>query len=192
MASIFLELIKMAVAIKKIPNSNFKKKCIGIFNKRWAQFDTDTYLVAYFLHPKYRGKFNYFCLFYLLYFCLFSFFYFYLAMGIQDKAFRQLCLNAMKIWSKFGNNSVSCKILLSQFRKYSENKPPYDMDYIDEYDFLDTPELWWITCRQPNNYIQQLALKLFAITPHQAACERVFSVLDWMIGNRRIRYLCIL
>jgi hypothetical protein len=69
MASIFLELIKMAVAIKKIPNSidsDFKKKCIGIFNKRWAQFDTDTYLIAYFLHPKYRGKFNYFVCFYLL------------------------------------------------------------------------------------------------------------------------------
>jgi hypothetical protein len=113
-------------------------------------------------------------------------------MGIQDKAFRQMCLNTMKIWSKFGNNSMSCKILLSQLRQYSENKPPYDMDYIDEYDFLDTPELWWTTCRQPNNYIQQLALKLFAITPHQAACERVFSVLDWMIGNRRTRYLYIL
>ena len=82
-------------------------------------------------------------------------------MGIQDEAFRQMCLNAMKIWSKFGNNSISCKILLSQLRKYSENGPPYDMDYIDEDDFLDTPELWWTTCRQPNNYIQQLALKLF-------------------------------
>jgi hypothetical protein len=110
-------------------------------------------------------------------------------MGIQDNAFRQMCLNAMKIWSKFGNNSTSCKILLSQLRQYSENKPPYDMGYIDEYDFLDTPELWWTTCRQPNNYIQQLALKLFAITPHQTACERVFSVLNWMIGNRRTRYL---
>ena len=66
MASIFLELIKMAVSIKKIPNSidlDFKKKCIGIFNKRWAQFDTDTYLIAYFLHPKYRGKFNHFIFF---------------------------------------------------------------------------------------------------------------------------------
>jgi len=58
MASVFLELVKMAIAIKKIPNSispDFKKKCIGIFNKRWAQFDTDIYLVTYFLHPKYRG-----------------------------------------------------------------------------------------------------------------------------------------
>uniref|UniRef100_U9UUH0 HAT C-terminal dimerisation domain-containing protein n=1 Tax=Rhizophagus irregularis (strain DAOM 181602 / DAOM 197198 / MUCL 43194) TaxID=747089 RepID=U9UUH0_RHIID len=58
------------------------------------------------------------------------------------------------------------------------------MEYTDEY---DTPELWWSTCRQPNNYIQKLALKLFAITPHQAACKRAFSVLNWMIGKRRTR-----
>ena len=103
-----------------------------------------------------------------------------------------MCLDAMKIWSKFGNGSSSCKILLSQLRQYSEYKPPYDMDYIDDHDCLDIPELWWTSCRQPNNYIQKLALKLFAITPHQAACERVFSVLSWMIGNRRTRYLYIL
>ena len=63
MASIFLELIRMAIAIKQIPSyldPNFKKQCISIFNKRWAQFDTNTYLIAFFLHPKYRGKFNYF------------------------------------------------------------------------------------------------------------------------------------
>lgn len=109
-------------------------------------------------------------------------------MGIQDKAFRQMCLNAMKIWSKFGNGSNSCKILLSQLRQYSEYRPPYNMDYTEKLN-LDTPELWWTTCRQLNNYIQQLALKLFAITPHQAACERVFSILSWMNGNRRTRYL---
>jgi hypothetical protein len=53
----------MAVAIKKIPNyldPNFKKECIGVFNKRWAQFDIKIYLVALFLHPNYRGQFNYF------------------------------------------------------------------------------------------------------------------------------------
>ena len=94
-------------------------------------------------------------------------------------------LTAMKIWSKYGGGENSCRILLSQLRKYSEYKAPYDMTYIDNY---DTPELWWSTCRQPNNYIQQLALKLFAITPHQAACERVFSMLNWMIGTKRTRY----
>jgi hypothetical protein len=63
---IFLELIKMAAAIKQTSNyldSDFKKECIKIYNKRWMQFDTDLYLVAFFLHPKYRGKFNYFALF---------------------------------------------------------------------------------------------------------------------------------
>ena len=94
----------------------------------------------------------------------------------------------MKIWSNFEGNANSCKILLTQLRSYYKYKAPYDMAYTDNYDI---PELWWSTCRQPKNYIQELALKLFAITPHQAACERVFSVLDWMIGKRRTRYLYI-
>ncbi|PKC55679.1 hypothetical protein RhiirA1_475202 [Rhizophagus irregularis] len=49
-----------------------------------------------------------------------------------------------------------------------------------------TPELWWLTCQQPNNYIQKLALKLFAITSYQAACEQAFSVLNWMIAYRKV------
>jgi len=77
MASIFLELIKMAVAIKQISNyleldPDFKKNCISIFNKRWTQFDTDTYLVAFFLHPKYQGKINY--LFIFIYYNIFYLF----------------------------------------------------------------------------------------------------------------------
>ena len=106
--------------------------------------------------------------------------------NFQDKTFRQMALAAMKIWSKFGSNENGCKILLSQLRSYSEYNPPYDMEYTDGY---DTPELWWSTCRQPKNYIQKLALKLLAITPHQAACERAFSILNWMTGKRRTRYL---
>jgi hypothetical protein len=97
-----------------------------------------------------------------------------------------MALSAMKIWSKFGGSTNSCKVLLSQLRSYCEKKSPYDMEYANNY---DTPELWWTTCRQPKNYIQELALKLFAITPHQASCERAFSVLNWMIGRRRTKYL---
>jgi len=49
----------MARAISQISfiqNSDFKNKCIAIFNKRWKQFNTEVYLFAFFLHPKYRGK----------------------------------------------------------------------------------------------------------------------------------------
>ena len=56
MASCFFELMKMAIAIKNIPsslNTNFKRQCIRIFNKRWEQLDIMTYLLTFFLHPKY-------------------------------------------------------------------------------------------------------------------------------------------
>jgi hypothetical protein len=48
----------MAHAISEISfqNLEFKKKCIAIFNKRWKEFDTNIYMLAFFLHPKYRGK----------------------------------------------------------------------------------------------------------------------------------------
>ncbi|CAJ0767106.1 2199_t:CDS:2, partial [Entrophospora sp. SA101] len=163
MASCFLELVKMAIAIKNLPSSldtNFKRQCIRIFNKRWEKLDVMTYLLTFFFHPKYRAK------------------------GFQNTIFREMSLFAMKIWTDFGGGTNSCKILMAQIRKYSENYPPYDMEYIDNH---DTPEIWWATCRQPDNFIQQLALKLFAVVPHQVACERVFSVLDWMIGKRRTR-----
>ena len=60
MALYFLELVKMAIAIKNISNIidlNFKNLCIKIYNKYWKQFDILTYLLVYFLHPKYRGRF---------------------------------------------------------------------------------------------------------------------------------------
>ena len=60
MADVFMELIKLAISIKEIPtlinNNSFKQECYGIFNKRWKQFDTDIYILAFFLHPKHRGK----------------------------------------------------------------------------------------------------------------------------------------
>ncbi|RIA83718.1 hypothetical protein C1645_742866 [Glomus cerebriforme] len=104
--------------------------------------------------------------------------------NFQDKTFHQMALATMKIWLKFGSNENSCKILLSQLQLYSEYNSPYDMEYTDGY---DTPELWWSTYRQPKNFIQKLALKLLAITSHQAACKRAFSILNWMTKKWKIR-----
>lgn len=58
MADCFVELIKMARIISEISiqNLEFKEKCIAIFNKRWKEFDINIYMLAFFLHPKYRGK----------------------------------------------------------------------------------------------------------------------------------------
>ncbi|CAJ0643437.1 5813_t:CDS:2 [Entrophospora sp. SA101] len=61
-----------------------------------------------------------------------------LAKGFQNTIFREMSLFAMKIWTDFGGGTNSCKILMAQIRKYSENYPPYDMEYIDNH---DTPEI---------------------------------------------------
>src|SRR5579859_4413897 len=116
MAIIFLEIVKMAAAIKQLPNSlnlKFKKKCIGIFNKCWTQFDTNIYLLTYFLHPKYRGNFDY--IYFFIYFILLFIFKIYLDKGFQEKTFCQVGLTAMQIWAKFGGNKNSCKIYLISF-----------------------------------------------------------------------------
>ena len=37
------------------------------------------------------------------------------------------------------------------------------------------------------NYIRDLALKIFLIRSHNAECERIFSVLEWMMNKRKTR-----
>ena len=42
-----------------------------------------------------------------------------------------------------------------------------------------------MSCEDQPPYAKQLALKIFAVTPHSASCERMFSVLGWLYGKRR-------
>ncbi|CAG8583074.1 15950_t:CDS:2 [Cetraspora pellucida] len=57
LAECYLGYIKLAVAIKNIFQDHhlmFYHTCISIFNERFRIFDYDEYLLAYYLHPKYR------------------------------------------------------------------------------------------------------------------------------------------
>jgi hypothetical protein len=40
-----------------ITNSAFRTYCLERFNTRWNQFDFNIYMLAYFLHPLYRGMY---------------------------------------------------------------------------------------------------------------------------------------
>ena len=61
LADCFIQLIKLAISITKIPNEQeligFKNHCIKVINDRWKSFDIQPYLLAYYLHPLYRGMF---------------------------------------------------------------------------------------------------------------------------------------
>lgn len=83
-----------------------------------------------------------------------------------------------------GHDQNSCEKLLSQLRKYKTKRAPFNQPYNFK---SDTPFIWWETAQNTREEweLQTLALRLFAITPHSASCERSFSVLGWFYGQRR-------
>ena len=170
MADIFIALIQMAIAIKALLTEStaklkeFRQKCIQFYNKRWKEFDIELYLLAYFLHPKYHGK------------------------GLIPETFQLIQRKALSLWSNLGGGAKSALILAIQINNYDGYKSPYNFSYMDE---LQTPQSWWLGCKQSNHYLQELALYILSIVPHSANCERVFSVLSWFTQKRRSRYIYI-
>ena len=53
----------------------------------------------------------------------------------------------------------------------------------------ENPIIWWLSINvdENNDELQQFALRLFAISPSQAVCERNFSALKWFFGDRRTK-----
>ncbi|CAB4476985.1 unnamed protein product [Rhizophagus irregularis] len=83
-----------------------------------------------------------------------------------------------------GGGLKSAFTLAVQMNNYDDFKSPYNFPYIDE---LQTPQSWWLGCKQSNHYLQELALYILSIVPHSASCEHVFSVLNWFTQKRRSR-----
>ncbi|PKY33949.1 hypothetical protein RhiirB3_453264 [Rhizophagus irregularis] len=59
LADCFLQLIKSSYSIKSLSETHttFRQQCIKAFNKRWMQFNFRLYMLAYLLHPLYRGTY---------------------------------------------------------------------------------------------------------------------------------------
>ncbi|CAG8831284.1 30620_t:CDS:2, partial [Racocetra persica] len=64
-------------------------------------------------------------------------------------------------------------------------KHPFEDEFVAS---VDTVNNWWESIDlKKNEDIKSLAIKLHSISPHNAACERVFSVLGWYFRKRRTR-----
>lgn len=83
-----------------------------------------------------------------------------------------------------GGGETSSNLLICQLLTYKNFSSPYEFQYVKEMYSIET---WWRMIEQKDNFIQQLALKIISITPHNVGCERLFSVLGWMCSNRRSR-----
>jgi hypothetical protein len=101
--------------------------------------------------------------------------------------FRELLLSADNIFKKMGKSNISRRELLYQMKLYRTREPPFDILY----SMSETPLIWWFSLEdsfpKSEDYLVQLALKLFSIVPHAAGCERVWSKLGWLYGTRRNR-----
>ena len=58
LADAFIQMIRLGYLIKKFNVCPFQQHAIQAFNKRWSEFDISLYLLAYFLHPRFRGKYK--------------------------------------------------------------------------------------------------------------------------------------
>ena len=109
----------MATAINALKKNDlserteFRKQCIQFYNKRWKEFNIKFYLLAYFLHPKYRGK------------------------GIKDLVFHQILHTALEIWKKISSELACTNLLVVQIKIYDIFEPPYNYTFIER---VETPK----------------------------------------------------
>ncbi|PKK55767.1 hypothetical protein RhiirC2_722271, partial [Rhizophagus irregularis] len=153
LADCFIQLILLANAIKKLPSQGmvgFHQHCIESFNKYWDKFDPNIYILSYFLHPNYRGQ------------------------GLKTEYWKIITTTAGQIWRNNGGDKKSCNRLLAQIRNYELRRSPYNQDFDNS---LETPMSWWYSIKDKYDYLKDLAIMIFSITPHSAGCERIFSTL---------------
>jgi len=68
-------------------------------------------------------------------------------------------------------------------RRFEARLPPFNLPYISG---IDTPKIWWGSFKSQPRHLAELACRIFSINPTQASCERNFSSLKWILGDRRI------
>ncbi|CAG8516047.1 21128_t:CDS:2 [Gigaspora rosea] len=76
---------------------------------------------------------------------------------------------ALILWKQSGGGATSAEILRTQMGLYKNSEPPFKEKFVESVDNVRTPD-----------HIRTLALRLNAVTPHNAACESIFSILNWI------------
>src|SRR2546421_432324 len=76
---------------------------------------------------------------------------------------------------------------MHQMKQYCCRELPFDI----KIGTSEAPYTWWFSLEDSfskgEDYLVQLALKVFSVTPHAAGCEQVWSSLSWIYGKRRTR-----
>ena len=110
-----------------------------------------------------------------------------LASCFQRNIFKNIITKeAINIWKNCGGGRDSANLLLTQLGLYRNGDEPFDDPYVEG---TSTPINWWtsVEIKRGEDPIRKLALKMHVIMPHNADCERVFSILGWFLSKRRTK-----
>ena len=88
------------------------------------------------------------------------------------------------MWQELGYDEPSCEDLLMELRAYRRKEKPYTQKFNKE---KESALKWWLSIDAQKDSLVELAIKIFSIPPSQAVCERNFSTLKWIFGDRRTR-----
>ena len=186
LADCFIQLVKLAININKIPTEQgiigFKNHCIKVINDQWKSFEIQPYLLAYYLHPLYRGKYK---LRFKLKKKMLNKLLLYLGTGLKSNVWSELTKYAGSIFwnmSKINHNNDKVAYMIGQMANFKCNESYYSTKYSDSF---NKPKIWWTMVDDPVDYLKSLAIKLFSITPHSVACEKAFSILGFFYGKKR-------
>ncbi|CAG8763939.1 1240_t:CDS:2, partial [Rhizophagus irregularis] len=91
--------------------------------------------------------------------------------GLKTEYWKIITTTAGQIWRNNGGDKKSCNHLLAQICNYELRRSPYNQDFDNS---LETP-IRWYSIKNKYDYLKDLAIMIFSITPHIARCERIFS-----------------
>ncbi|PKK63541.1 hypothetical protein RhiirC2_788751 [Rhizophagus irregularis] len=103
------------------------------------------YILAYFLHPGYRGN-------------------------RLKNMWIKISEYAQKLWENMGYNISDQEILISQMLNFKAKQGTYSTAFVKN---SITPCTWWMSCEDQPPFLKNLALKIFAVIPHNALYERI-------------------
>jgi hypothetical protein len=81
-----------------------------------------------------------------------------------------------------GYNVNDQEIFIAQMLNFKDKQGTYATPFVSNHVM---PRTWWMSCDDQFPYLKQLALKMFAVVPHSASCERMFSALEWLYRKKR-------
>ncbi|CAG8493613.1 1341_t:CDS:2 [Cetraspora pellucida] len=147
---VFAELYKVYKKLKMSENSDIDQEFIehakNIINIRAKEFDEPIYYLSFFLHPKFRK------------------------IAVSKKlSLDNMLIYALTFAQKWNFTREQANQISEQLNNYFNNEPPYNSVLTLE------PRLYWKRLSYEVEALKTLALKIFAIHPHAAGVEQLFS-----------------